>query len=193
MSGLKKPNKPLLKWSPAVPIRKPDNLISSHAKSHVSFKPSYENDPKENMNFLMSNEYMRMWFQEKGGYDKDTYTREQIIKDESKIKRRIIQRMMTYRRPPKNHFIDDYVDKKTGQDKLQDQKDQKMRSQKQMKFKPQCPSKSHSGDQIREAKSKSKQKNKTAKASKETDNESDECENKCEIVVQPVKCDCEDK
>ncbi|XP_018574940.1 uncharacterized protein LOC108913800 [Anoplophora glabripennis] len=99
-------NKPILKWSPTLAIHKPDNIVSSHAKP--AFKPSYENEA-ENMNFIMSNEYMRMWFKEKQLHEKDTYARDQIIKKERKIKRRMIQRMMTYRKPSKNHFIDDLV------------------------------------------------------------------------------------
>ncbi|KAJ8934189.1 hypothetical protein NQ314_013506 [Rhamnusium bicolor] len=84
-------NKPLLKWSPATPIRTPDNLISSGAreKKQLGFIPTYENETCQQMEFIMSNEYMRMWFKERSKYEKDTYTREQIIKEESRIKRRI--------------------------------------------------------------------------------------------------------
>lgn len=61
------------------------------------------------MNFLMSNEYMRIWFKERAVYEKSTYTREQIIKEENKIKRRFVQRMMTYRKPTKTQFIEDDI------------------------------------------------------------------------------------
>lgn len=59
------------------------------------------------MGFLMNMEYHRKWFAERALYEKDTYTREEIIKQENKIKRRCVQRMMTYRSPTKNQFIDE--------------------------------------------------------------------------------------
>ena len=59
------------------------------------------------MSFIMSNEYMRMWFKERGKYERDTYSKEQIIKEESKIKRRFVQRMMTWQRPTKNEFLEE--------------------------------------------------------------------------------------
>ncbi|KAG5892979.1 hypothetical protein JTB14_015023 [Gonioctena quinquepunctata] len=79
-------NKPLLKWSPAVPMKRPDNIISSKAreKNLLGFKPSYENEPKEHMQLLMSNEYSRKWFAERAAYEKDTYTREKISKKKTK-------------------------------------------------------------------------------------------------------------
>ncbi|XP_060518794.1 muscle, skeletal receptor tyrosine-protein kinase-like isoform X2 [Cylas formicarius] len=66
---------------------------------------------RTNMNFLMSNEYMRMWFKEKEIYERNTYSTEQIIKDESKIKRRYVQRMMTYKKPTKNDFNKEMKDR----------------------------------------------------------------------------------
>lgn len=59
----------------------------------------------------MSNEYMRMWFKEKAVYDKNTYIRDQIIRDECKIKRRTIQRMATFRKQSKNQFIEDFLER----------------------------------------------------------------------------------
>lgn len=63
------------------------------------------------MQFIMSNEYMRIWFNDRALYEKDTYSREQIIKEESRIRRRFVQRMMTYKKPNKNDFIDDKYQK----------------------------------------------------------------------------------
>lgn len=102
-------NKALTKWSPAVPKRRPDNIISSGAleKGFLGFKPTYENNQQYHMGLLLSMEYMKMWFKERAVYEKYAYTREETIKQENKIKRRNIQRMMTYRRPTKNQFIDD--------------------------------------------------------------------------------------
>lgn len=58
------------------------------------------------MGLLLSMEYRRIWFDERAEYERYTYTREEIIKQENKIKRRSVQRMMTYRMPTKNQFID---------------------------------------------------------------------------------------
>lgn len=54
----------------------------------------------------MSNEYMRQWFNERGTYEKNTYSKEAIIKEESKIKRRFVQRMMTYKKPNKLEMLE---------------------------------------------------------------------------------------
>lgn len=47
----------------------------------------------------MSNEYMRMWFKERGAYEKEIYIKKDTQAEESKIKRRYVQRYMT-RKPP---------------------------------------------------------------------------------------------
>lgn len=54
----------------------------------------------------MSNEYMRKWFKERGTYEKNNYSKEEIIKEESKIKRRFVQRMMTYKKPNKLELLE---------------------------------------------------------------------------------------
>lgn len=58
------------------------------------------------MRFIISNEYMRKWFNERATYEKNTYSRENIIKEESKIKRRFVQRMMTYKKPNKLEVLE---------------------------------------------------------------------------------------
>ncbi|XP_030768268.1 uncharacterized protein LOC115891830 [Sitophilus oryzae] len=124
-----------LKWSPAQPFKKSDNIISSKAreKGDYGFAPSYLLEPRENMIFLMSNEYMRMWFNERGKYEKDTYSKEEIIKEESKIKRRFVQRMMTYRQPSKNFFLENKLNKKTV-----DKTEKTPIDYSKMKYKPYC-------------------------------------------------------
>lgn len=54
----------------------------------------------------MSNEYMRIWNKEKAFYEKYTYTRAKIIKDESKIKRRFVQRMTNFKPVTKTDMIE---------------------------------------------------------------------------------------
>nr|CAH7769352.1 unnamed protein product [Callosobruchus chinensis] len=85
-----------LKWSPNPPRKRPDNIVSSKAREKhiVAFIPKCE-------------EYLREWFKEWAVFNKNVYTREQIIKDESKIQRKWIQRMMTYRRPTKFEMIEE--------------------------------------------------------------------------------------
>ncbi|KAL1513308.1 hypothetical protein ABEB36_002730 [Hypothenemus hampei] len=106
-----------LKWSPAQPHKKSDNIISSTARETgdlIGFIPSYLKEPIEDMRFIMSNEYMRKWFKEREIYEKNTYSKIEIIKGESKIKRRYVQRMMTYKKPDKFHLLEDKF-KRTGQ------------------------------------------------------------------------------
>ncbi|XP_056636602.1 uncharacterized protein LOC130893161 [Diorhabda carinulata] len=129
-------HKAAIKWSPSTPIRKQDNIISSKAreKNLLGFKPSYEveNEPV-NMKFLMSNEYMRMWFKQRAVFEKYTYTREEIIKSESKIHRKFVQRMMTYRKPGKNELVEQkFMEKKLTPEQSKDLEYQKL------KFKPDC-------------------------------------------------------
>ncbi|XP_023020070.1 uncharacterized protein [Leptinotarsa decemlineata] len=129
----------LLKWSPATPVKKQDNIISSKAreKNLLGFKPSYENEPREHMGLLMSNEYMRRWFTERAAFEKDTYTREKIIKEENKIKRRFVQRMMTYRKPTKNQFIEESIAKRKAVPGNSTQ-DDKAPNYEKMKYKTEC-------------------------------------------------------
>ncbi|CAG9764614.1 unnamed protein product [Ceutorhynchus assimilis] len=124
-----------IKWSPAKPQKRPDNIISSKAREsgNSGFKPSYLVEKRENMKFIMSNEYMRIWFDERKRYETETYSREQIIKEESKIKRRFVQRMMTYKKPNKNELTNaEYHIKKDGiQEHSVDYS--------KLKYKPVCP------------------------------------------------------
>ncbi|VEN47265.1 unnamed protein product [Callosobruchus maculatus] len=98
-----------LKWTPNPPRKRPDNIISSKAREKhiVAFIPKCEEEKVDNMWKLMSNEYLREWFKEWAVFNKNVYTREQIIKEESKIQRKWIQRMMTYRRPTKFEMIEE--------------------------------------------------------------------------------------
>ncbi|XP_028129683.1 uncharacterized protein LOC114325744 [Diabrotica virgifera virgifera] len=131
----KSPLKAPLKWSPALPIRRADNIISSKAreKGLLGFKPSYEvKGEPVCMGFLMSNEYMRMWFKQRAEFEKDTYTREEIIKSESKIHRRFVQRMMTYRNPGKNEIIEQRIRKCSCP------VERKEFQYQRMKYKPEC-------------------------------------------------------
>lgn len=47
------------------------------------------------MGFLLSNEYMRMWFKERQAYEKENYANKEKAITETNIKRRFVQRMMT--------------------------------------------------------------------------------------------------
>lgn len=60
----------------------------------------------------MSNEYMRIWLKEKAAYERITYTRAKIIKEESKIKRRYVQRMTNFKPLTKADLIENELKKK---------------------------------------------------------------------------------
>ncbi|KAF2898973.1 hypothetical protein ILUMI_07200 [Ignelater luminosus] len=86
-----------LKWTPAVPLRRPDNIISSKVRENgeKGFIPSYENEPKINMNFIMSHEYLRIWLKERTVYEIDTYSKQDVEAGAGDIKRRFVQRYMS--------------------------------------------------------------------------------------------------
>ncbi|XP_044727431.1 uncharacterized protein LOC123291057 [Chrysoperla carnea] len=56
------------KWVPSFPIRQPDQIVSIKVKMN-SFSPSYEREKQIKINWLLSNEYQRIWFSEKAKYD----------------------------------------------------------------------------------------------------------------------------
>ncbi|XP_022901753.1 uncharacterized protein [Onthophagus taurus] len=84
------------KWTPSYPVVPKDNIISSQSKANneKGFIPSYESIGKPQMNFLMSEEYRRLWFKERGVYEKEVYTKKAMMKEESKIKRRFVQKCL---------------------------------------------------------------------------------------------------
>lgn len=72
-------------------------------------------EPKENMNFIMSNEYMKLWFKERENYEKQNYAQQQMNTTEQ-LKRRTVQRLMNcekapHRRIPVNKFINNNNEK----------------------------------------------------------------------------------
>lgn len=49
----------------------------------------------------MSDEYWRIWFNERATYERDFYFKEQTRREESKIKRRFVQRNLTRKKKEK--------------------------------------------------------------------------------------------
>nr|CAH7718364.1 unnamed protein product [Callosobruchus chinensis] len=98
-------------WTPVVPIKRADNIVSSQAKeqNNAGFKPSFEKAKGEDMWLVMSNGYYAQWFKERAVYERNTYYKWEIIKQEKKVKRRFVQRMMTYRKPTRNEYLEEYV------------------------------------------------------------------------------------
>ncbi|CAH1369309.1 unnamed protein product [Tenebrio molitor] len=86
-----------LKWKPASIVYPTDHLISSKAREVGAwgFKPQYESAKHVNMRFLMSNEYMRLWFKERELYQKENYSKQEKARNEAHLKRGFVQRMMT--------------------------------------------------------------------------------------------------
>lgn len=50
----------------------------------------------------MSNEYFRIWFKERENFERDFYFKEQTRREESKIKRRFVQRKMVGKKQENN-------------------------------------------------------------------------------------------
>ncbi|XP_018333280.1 uncharacterized protein LOC108742534 [Agrilus planipennis] len=92
MSGAKSK----LKWVPVKPIRRSDNIISSEARAsgYTGFQTSYDKEPVH-FPFLMSNEYMRKWFNERDVYANDRYASILTEKETAMLKRRYVLRDMT--------------------------------------------------------------------------------------------------
>ncbi|EFA03536.1 hypothetical protein TcasGA2_TC013539 [Tribolium castaneum] len=89
--------KSTLKWKRATAIYPTDHIISSKAREVGTwgFKPQYENVTNVNFRFLMSNEYMRLWFKERDLYQKENYSKQEKAQNESSLKRGFVQRMRT--------------------------------------------------------------------------------------------------
>lgn len=56
---------------------------------------------RPNMYYLLNFEYRRLWFKERGQYEKEVYTKKEMMKEESKIKRRFVQRTMVPKKKEK--------------------------------------------------------------------------------------------
>ncbi|KOC61398.1 hypothetical protein WH47_06667 [Habropoda laboriosa] len=57
-------------WSPSVMCKSPDNIVSSPFTSQKVFIPSYEKEKRPCIEQLLTNEYQRIWWQEKESWDK---------------------------------------------------------------------------------------------------------------------------
>ncbi|XP_026675285.1 uncharacterized protein LOC113465205 [Ceratina calcarata] len=66
-------------WSPAFPIKTPDNIVSSQFVSQKVFVPSYEKEKRPCIEQLLTNEYQRIWWEEKEIWDK-RYSRKTATK-----------------------------------------------------------------------------------------------------------------
>ncbi|VEN43996.1 unnamed protein product [Callosobruchus maculatus] len=95
-------------WTPAAPIKRADNIVSSKAReqNNAGFKPTFEKAKGEDMWLVMSNGYYAQWFKERAVYERNTYYKWETIKQEKKVKRRFVQRMMTYRKPTRNEYLE---------------------------------------------------------------------------------------
>ncbi|XP_076621481.1 uncharacterized protein LOC143341948 [Colletes latitarsis] len=57
-------------WTPTVSCKIPDNIISSQFATKKVFVPSYEKEKRPCIEQLLTNEYQRIWWQEKESWDK---------------------------------------------------------------------------------------------------------------------------
>ncbi|KAH0564704.1 hypothetical protein KQX54_013516 [Cotesia glomerata] len=60
-------------WTPAVPFKKPDNIISSEYASLKVFTPSYEKESYIPMEELIAFEYQRIWLSERDEWARKTF------------------------------------------------------------------------------------------------------------------------
>ncbi|CAL1684968.1 unnamed protein product [Lasius platythorax] len=57
-------------WTPAVPRKQPDNIVSSSYTTARVFVASYEKERHPRIEQLLANDYQRIWWQEKKAWDK---------------------------------------------------------------------------------------------------------------------------
>ncbi|XP_076172709.1 uncharacterized protein LOC143149330 [Ptiloglossa arizonensis] len=79
-------------WTPALSCKVPDHIISSQFASKKVFVPSYEKERRPCIEQLLTNEYQRIWWQEKELWDK-RYSRKICTK-------KLLQRTVIKRKPP---------------------------------------------------------------------------------------------
>ncbi|KAK0092243.1 hypothetical protein PV326_001870 [Microctonus aethiopoides] len=60
-------------WTPSVPFKKTDNIISSDFAALKIFTPSYEKDSHICMDQLIANEYQRIWLIERDEWAHKTF------------------------------------------------------------------------------------------------------------------------
>ncbi|CAD1468433.1 unnamed protein product [Heterotrigona itama] len=78
-------------WSPSVPCKIPDNIVSSQFTTQKAFIPSYEKQKRPCIEQLLTNEYQRIWWQEKASWDK---------RMQSKVtSKKLLHRMIIRRKP----------------------------------------------------------------------------------------------
>ncbi|GAB1868917.1 hypothetical protein CAJAP_09996 [Camponotus japonicus] len=80
------------RWTPAVPRKIPDNIVSSSYTTTRVFVPSYEKERRPCIEQLLANDYQRIWWQEKQAWDKTVTAR--------KPTKKILPRMMVKRKVP---------------------------------------------------------------------------------------------
>ncbi|XP_033304365.1 uncharacterized protein LOC117207841 [Bombus bifarius] len=76
-------------WSPVIPCKIPDNIVSSQFTSSKVFTPSYEKEKRPCIEQLLTNEYQRIWWQEKEIWDKRCRTK---ITTKQLLQRMVIRR-----------------------------------------------------------------------------------------------------
>ncbi|XP_076682757.1 uncharacterized protein LOC143376380 [Andrena cerasifolii] len=85
-------------WAPSVPCKIPDNIVSSEFTSMKVFVPSYERERRPCIEQLLTNEYQRIWWQEKEVWDKRHSTKIPTKK--------LLQRMLIRRKPTTTPVMD---------------------------------------------------------------------------------------
>ncbi|KAF5282575.1 hypothetical protein FQA39_LY04982 [Lamprigera yunnana] len=80
------------RWELAKSARRPDTIISSLAtkRKQNGFTPTYLKEPN-NMYFMLSNEYTRMWLKERGIYEETAYLKYEVEGNWTGMERRYVQ------------------------------------------------------------------------------------------------------
>ncbi|CAK9827854.1 hypothetical protein ANTRET_LOCUS5496 [Anthophora retusa] len=78
-------------WAPTAICKSPDNIVSSPFTTQKVFVPSYEKEKRPCIEQLLTNEYQRIWWQEKESWDKRYQSKTATKK--------LLQRMIIKRKP----------------------------------------------------------------------------------------------
>ncbi|CAK9818907.1 hypothetical protein ANTQUA_LOCUS9964 [Anthophora quadrimaculata] len=119
-------------WAPTAICKSPDNIVSSPFTTQKVFVPSYEKEKRPCIEQLLTNEYQRIWWQEKESWDKRYQSKTATKK--------LLQRMIIKRKPvttpvivAKPKKIKQPKKKEVKKEELKEPKDAKKEGKKEKK------------------------------------------------------------
>ncbi|CAK9806914.1 hypothetical protein ANTPLA_LOCUS5081 [Anthophora plagiata] len=119
-------------WAPTAICKSPDNIVSSPFTTQKVFVPSYEKEKRPCIEQLLTNEYQRIWWQEKESWDKryQSKTATKKLLQHMIIKRKPVTTPVIVTKPKK---IKQPKKKEVKKEELKEPKDTKKDGKKEKK------------------------------------------------------------